>query len=1195
MTSGVTSSSSLTPAAARTKPQHYSQGNNPRHSLTSSHSYQARQTPSPVALLETPTSSQHNRSNHSGHRYDNHSSHGFGSPFMSPSIPTSSSIRRAPQRRRIQPEPLVLDPTGSTNNGSCSKHQSFDAATSSQSRASLPVVHKFFGAATRGIATANASPAAISPSPHRSPFYSLEQSASQIPGTESVTTALDMSRTAPQAGFLQKMGANIPEFKRRFFVLCPSTRLYYYLSPHDTQPRGFVELDGSARIEEVEHLLDGRFRFSISWSEKDSTVGKTHEERKEKHRKIILEARSKEIGQQWMQNMDTERLSTQKSRADTLASENAAYQAKVKDLERQVENFKMVEQDRDGALDDARKWKEQFERLDEAIRLLTQQIRRPPISPTGGTAEAAEHNPEDGENKKICNKHHWHNGDQDELDSKGEEKKDVTLGEAEEQNPSSPPNNEVGNAATSIPSEQPTQRDSALLDSTVEDDDQGQDIGDLFHVPGTYFAALSNACQQQRQSLRLAATEASKAVEDLQENQTKLSAMDKRMEKAEKHLCKLWEENCQIRKSLKQKKREKRVLVREVKALQHQLANEKEEIERKLRVQLTEQQQYWERSNLTGVVAIKSHETKAQTQASDPREDAEASMMASEDERLLTELEEHVASTIKLHERLLIASGEPPKSTQKRDDAFSNPSAGGDADGAMDTSIDSIDVTTRDRDGSRRVNVALNRFSGTLKLEQNSRGSDSAKSGRLSPLQPKLLSLFDHDDSEDDDEEDNDQDNPESVSRQNERDNHSAGAQSVICSVSAEIGDSTDDSSRRGLRTSLKQENDLLKNPLLHLDDEDESKHDRTAERAQSTITDNGQATSRLICPLADVVEINNDTLGSSAPAESSAEVQVYHLTFYTQKIGIQFQKAPVAPVRPKGLLTDAMTADLTGERNGSGKTASELRGIATISELARSGGSHNDQKHKKGDEKDDLYCPVATPKDAVLVCGFAGFEESGNNVRPKLGARLVAFDGISVEIGKWTFDSIRKAIKARGRPLTLSFRDDFLTTEQRAILTKAVSDVEAATLKQVPIRQLVQRPGAVRHTRAPSITSVLSHESDQFINDGRSYPPAYIGVRPEEDDMSTSVASSDYVQSRRGFSSSNNSASTNQGSTRDFYSFSEAGTSSVVSSAFAPLMANLLNGISERQNVKETPGYLRRNESLEDTPQHREFESNLL
>ena len=1103
----------------------------------------------------------------------------------------------------------MLDPSVNTSNGNRASNQSFEGASSSHSRSSLPVVHKIFEAATKGIGSSTASPAAISPSPHRSPFYTLQHSDATTTRLESLTTALDLSRTAPQAGFLQKMGVNIPEFKRRFFVLCPSTRLYYYLSPHDTQPRGFVELDESAKIEELEHLPDGRFRFSVSWYENGSVEGKNNEKRQQIQRQIILEARSKEIGQQWMQNMDEERISTQKLRADVLFNENVAYQARIKDLERQVDNFKMVEQDRDGALEDAQKWKKQFERLDEAIRLLTQQIRRPPTSPPAATTKSMGRTTEDHGTQQGNLQLDGVDGNSDDFDSKGEEKKEATTETAEQRHAASALCENVQNLPPQSPDQQKNERDSSLLDATIEEDNQDQDIADLFHVPGTYFAALSNACRQQRQSLRLAASEATKSVEDLHEAQAKLAAMDKRMDKAEKHLCKLWEENCLIRKSLKQKKREKRVLVREVKALQHQLATEHQEQEERIRLQTAEQQQHrWERTSRTEQSQRKTFQhsdehARIETIRQDDDEEADASMV-SEDERLLTELEEHVASTILLHERLLAASGElpiPTKTNTKKQDV-SHPTRDVKVSAALDTSIDSFDIDTAAGDLTRKVSAATSRGGGTLKLEKSNVGSDSAQSGRLSPLQPKLLSLFDEDDSvEEEENDDDDQDDAERASRQSDLDSSSLATQSVICSVSAEVGDSTDDSLRSGLRSSSKISNTQRRNPLLNLDEEDEN-HRSVEEREtviKSTITDNGHATSRLICPLADVVETKKGHLCSRGPGESNEELRVYHLTFYTQKIGIQFQKAPTAPARSKGLLTDAMTADLAGEQNGSGKTASELRGIATISQWAKSGGNHNRRDGTGKDKKIDLYCPVATPKDAVLVCGFTGFEESGNNVRPKLGARLVAFDGISVEIGKWTFDSIRKAIKARGRPLTLSFRDDFLTTEQRSILTKAVADVEAATAKQVASRQLVQRTTAIQHARppstTPSITSVLSHESDHFVNEELVYPPGELVARQEEDDLSTSVASSDYIQSRRGFSSSNNSVSTHQGSCRDFYSFSEAGTSSVVSSAFAPLMANLLNGISDRTSAKETPEYLRRNDSLENTPQHREFQSNLL
>ena len=100
----------------------------------------------------------------------------------------------------------------------------------------------------------------------------------------------------------------------------------------------------------------------------------------------------------------------------------------------------------------------------------------------------------------------------------------------------------------------------------------------------------------------------------------------------------------------------------------------------------------------------------------------------------------------------------------------------------------------------------------------------------------------------------------------------------------------------------------------------------------------------------------------------------------------------PPPPVKAKGLLTEAMTSDLARVSDGGGKTAAELRRIAAFA----SRGATNTM----GEGQEDT-CDVAMPVDAVLVCGFNGFDDSGSNMRPKLGARLVAFDGVSAEIGK--------------------------------------------------------------------------------------------------------------------------------------------------------------------------------------------------
>jgi hypothetical protein len=359
--------------------------------------------------------------------------------------------------------------------------------------------------------------------------------------------------------------------------------------------------------------------------------------------------------------------------------------------------------------------------------------------------------------------------------------------------------------------------------------------------------------------------------------------------------------------------------------------------------------------------------------------------------------------------------------------------------------------------------------------------------------------------------------------------------------------------------------------PLLRLDeqdddDDDNSGNDVTNLAPRSNVTDNGQATSRLECPLADVVQ-TSDAMDDSAKEDG----KVYHLAFYSRKIGIQFQKVPPAS-SANGALTEAMTADMpTDDDSNSNQTAAELRRIADMTRRVR---GYQDQAGENN------ALAVATPVDAVLVCGFHGFDDTANHTRPKLGARLVAFDGISVEFGKWTFESIRKAIQARGRPLTLSFRNDFLTTAQRGILTKAVASVDAAVPK--PKRTIQYRTAANQLPASikPSHSRTSSHDTEQFVNDS-------FDNGQSRDDESSAASST--------FRYHTFSANTSVGTGQDTRSFSEAG-SSVFSSTWGPLMSNLMNGISNPESESTRPHYMTQfGESLENMPGHQDFKSGLL
>jgi hypothetical protein len=932
------------------------------------------------------------------------------------------------------------------------------------------------------------------------------------PAMETSSPAAVLARSATQAGFLQKLGQNIPQFKRRFFVLKPETRLYYYLSPNDTEPRGKIDLEGSL-IEEVEQLADGRYRFAIISHDDDD------DQQQHQQNRIVLEARTKEVGMEWIKHMEYERVSTLKESVDQLKSENLAQKNQNHDLEKQIENFRMIEKDRDGALEDARKWKEQFEKLDEALRRLTQNVRKPPAIPKTQSKTT----------------------DDQEIHGDEEKKEELTSDSPEDM--AQDPNDD-----TPIKSNNSGKKSEiSLPDKTLEEDEEGfNEVEEYLNVPGTYFSGLSNACQQQRELLRLTSIEAATAVEDVIETNEKTTAMEKRMEKAEKHLTKLWEENCTIRKVMKEKKREKRVLVREVKILQH-VNKELEEA----------------RSTPRGSYSIMEPEEKEEVAIGN-------TMIGSDEERLILELEEHVASSMRLHERLLAGSG-------------------------LDATMDDADMNASLEGSEIAFHHSPEKFGATGPALVESSPMDEHQSPLFTPqTQTQLMSLFDDvSESESDD----------SADEGDGLNEYESLAPSVVSSTGASMGDAmpcTDSVVSEMAFPPIPSEDEMSPerpNPLLKLDAEDEEEDDAFnlgLDLPKSMVTDTGQATSRLVCPLVDVVETKT---GVDMQKESKDGFSVYHITFYSRKIGIQFQKAPPAPTKPRGLLTDAMTADLDEKEDDSEKTAAELSTIASIHSVA------------SRSTKDEDSCLAASPKDIVLVCGFERFDDSNANKRPKLGARLVAFDGISVEVGQWTFDSIRKGIQARGRPLTLSFRNDFLTTEQRAVLTKAVMEVDA---KRPPEEMISRAPahtipaGGDNHTpsRTPSMNSAISHESGQFVNqsspqDELNISDTVVGKNCCHRGVS-SASSSIAGRIKRTGSSASDSVSTHQNSVSSRHSnlrsFSEAG-SSTISAAFAPLVANLMKGVkAKREKENYTPVYLQREpKSLDSTPQHQDYRSNLL
>lgn len=897
---------------------------------------------------------------------------------------------------------------------------------------------------------------------------------SQSPA-ESAQSAVTLARqqNAPLFGYLQKRGTNIPAFKRRFFVLQPGTVLYYFLAPTDTEPRGCLDLEGSW----IESEENDPNRFSVCW---------------EGGRKVVLEARSSDLAEQWKEGLQHERLSVCKAALAKEKRHNSALQSRVKELEASLRNYKLVEQDRDGALEDAAMWKNRFHQLDESLKMLTGQLRRSVLkeSDRNGVDSSGEKAETGATDKDLPES--TEGGDE-------EKKEDGCL------------------SLPKVAADDKGTDDSLGRNLSLLDEDVGKEI-DFSNVPGNYFNVLHNTCDQLIENQQLASLEAATAVEDLNGANERLVVMEKRMAKAEKHLCKLWEENCTLRKSIKQKRREKSVLVREVKVL---------------------------------LEATKARENEKK---SPQNEDPSGS---DDEEKLINELEEHLLSTIRLHEQFL-TSGSTTKSTTAPIQSAVQLQAACDKPSEM-KSLSAFDVSL-----------------------QQLGPQETPQSG---PLQKNLLSLFDESSEDSNVENDIDRDDLSSLQGEVSGDEDELDTPFEDPCLDAKISASIELNSCQSSDQSPSRKNPM---ELLDRGDEDDSyfEDDLTAslygaQPFPSHIT-NGEATSNLSCPLADVVTTAVDR-SNKIKADDEAhlgtpsdDLQVYHLTFYSRRIGLQFQKVPPPPLKAKGLLTAAVTADLSGIVRGGEKTAAELRRVAAFS---------------KGDERESNnsvggQCPIAAPVDAVLVCGFDGFDDSASNPRPKLGARLVAFDGVSVEVGKWTFDSIRKSIQARGRPLTLTFRNDFLTTEQRQILTKAAKETELRASLQ-PMNSSSKADHRQSYTQTPSARSVQSIGSDPMHLTNAVSTPYNVSRDDDQSLSATSGSGNQYSVAPHSFSASRSISSGGFGGR----SFSEAGSSVSVLSAVAPLVSNLL-----RRREPFTPDYLHREpEAVEDTPQHHDFQSELL
>lgn len=721
------------------------------------------------------------------------------------------------------------------------------------------------------------------------------------------SSALTFARSAPLSGYLRKLGKNIPTFKRRFFVLKPSTHLYYFMSPSDTEPRGCIDLDmvqgddnggtTGCEVREIGLFPDGTFRFELIFDEEtedgagsvmddnnSDTASRSSQSSKKRHfqkQSIVLEARTEQIGRDWMSKLKYERLSTARNEINSLRTNLIEMKSISTRWEQSACEEAMradeAERQRNAAISESKSWEEKFTNLNEAIRMLA---------------------------------------------SHGE--------------------------AASAPSD--------FLAEAIKGID----------VNKTNFREIALSFHKIHNDFKLSTKREEEATERFAELEKRAKDAEYRATKAEVELSKVWEDNRALKIESKKMRKEKKILVTEVRSLQ---AAAKESIKKQEALQAQyDQMQHLGSSNSQGDCRGGASETSSFAPPNRKMND--------EERRLVIELEEHVMSGLRLSDQFLTLNGIDPLEVWDDLDNSEKASCAQESNSSHDKS----QVRQSTHHASHNALMGPSRQS-TIRVENIAAQHD---------IKERLRSLLDENDDESEvpiDLDDTKTTTPFISSK------HAYPFSGINCDpvlpghifqyedtspsgvpVSQNLIDRFTDTTRQ-LEASGNECAATIEVKSSNCVPPSVSVASSISESSRSRITDNGRATTKLECPLRDVGDtsgqyhISNSNLGDDG--------NIYHITFYNNKIGLQFQKVPNES-KSSGLLTEAMTAD-HGPNNSMKQTTNELGRIASFSQ-------HSQYRHRQDAQL--IECLPATPTDAVLVCGFIGFDDSTGNSRPRLGGK---------------------------------------------------------------------------------------------------------------------------------------------------------------------------------------------------------------
>jgi hypothetical protein len=335
-------------------------------------------------------------------------------------------------------------------------------------------------------------------------------------------------------------------------------------------------------------LPDGRFRFECVLPAGKGEDGETLQSQK-----ILLEARNEEIGREWMHSLTVERLSYSKAACQVLKDQVNDLEKETKAMEQRLKELHLVEKDLEGALQNAKVWKKRAEDMDQALYLLKKYL------------VATDHHGDDSENNH----------------SSVENQENVHCGEQNNNN------------------------DASYLSSRSE-----EEISlDSVNLPGTHFSSLVNVCRGLRENLRLTSLETATVLEDLKASNHRVKQTEERLEKAEKYVCKLWEENCVARESLRRKKSEKKILVAEIRSLMNKSCSDDEKIAK------------LQELNKTLIKKLEKYENDSHVNAcvdSQKAKHVQYHRLDSPEMKLLSDLEDQINTTLVQHEYLLCSDNE---------------------------------------------------------------------------------------------------------------------------------------------------------------------------------------------------------------------------------------------------------------------------------------------------------------------------------------------------------------------------------------------------------------------------------------------------------------------------------------------------------------------------------------------------------